>query len=288
MGLGWEVTCLSLQSAGAGNSPGVRRVSADIADGAGLKVALGNAAFEYVVNCGGYIDHALFSRGGRKALEAHYDGVLNLVETLDRDVLRAFVNIGSSDEYGSAPAPQAETQREMPISPYSLGKVAATHFLQMLHQTESFPATILRLFLTYGPGQDRRRFFPQIILGCLEGRSFPTSAGGQMRDFCFVQDTVHAVFATFASHAARGEVINIGSGQPTSIRKMIETVTRLVGRGEPQFGEIAYRPGENMELYANISKAKAVIGWEPTVTLETGLDRTIRWVKEQSEASPAR
>ena len=78
MGLGWEVTCLSLQSAGAGNSPGVRRVSADIADGAGLKVALGNAAFEYVVNCGGYIDHALFSRGGRKALEAHYDGVLNL------------------------------------------------------------------------------------------------------------------------------------------------------------------------------------------------------------------
>ena len=135
---GWDVTSLSL-SHRQGNkevhSAGMRHVTADITNSRELREALGDASFEYVVNCGGYIDHALFFSGGRKLLDAHFLGVANLAEILDRNVLRAFVNIGSSDEYGNTPAPQLEMQREAPISPYSLAKVAATHFLQMLHRT---------------------------------------------------------------------------------------------------------------------------------------------------------
>jgi nucleoside-diphosphate-sugar epimerase len=280
--LGWEVTSLSLSFKGEVNTPGVRYVSADIKDDESLKKSLGNAAFEYVVNCGGYIDHASFSKGGRKVFDTHFGGVLNLVEALSRDDLRAFVNIGSSDEYGENEAPQIEMQREAPISPYSIGKVAATHFLQMLYRTENFPATTLRLFLVYGPGQDNRRFLPQIIRGCLEDKSFPTSKGEQLRDFCFIQDMVDAIFLTFSNSAAKGEVVNIASGQPVSIRQMIETVKKLIGRGEPQFGKIAYRSGENMALYANISKAKTLLGWEPKITLENGLNKTIQWFKGNS------
>ena len=280
-GLGWDVTSLnlSLRPGGEVNSQGVRYVAADIANRDALRETLKEASFEYVVNCGGYIDHALFFSGGRNVFDIHFEGVLNLVEILNRNVLQAFVNIGSSDEYGNNPAPQIETQREAPIYPYSMGKVAATHFLQMLYRTEKFPATILRLFLTYGPGQDKRRFLPQIISGCLEGRSFPTSEGQQLRDFCFVQDTVAAVFAALDCPAARGEVVNIGSGQPVSIRQMIETVKRLVGGGLPQFGEVAYRPGENMSLFADISKSKALLDWEPRVSLDAGLEKTIQWFR---------
>jgi nucleoside-diphosphate-sugar epimerase len=151
----------------------------------------------------------------------------------------------------------------------------------MLYRTENFPATTLRLFLTYGPGQDNHRFLPQIILGCLENLQFSTSKGEQLRDFCFIQDTVEFIFAVFDSPAVRGEVINVGSGQPVSIRDVVETVKLLTGKGKPQFGEITYRPGENMELYANISKAKALLGWEPKVTLEAGLNKTIRTIKDQ-------
>lgn len=278
--LEWDVTSLSLHP---NNTPtdNVHYVVADISDSQLLKTVLKGYSFEYVVNCGGYIDHTLYSDGGRDVFKQHFEGVLNLTEVLDRQILKAFINIGSSDEYGSAPAPQVELQRESPISPYSLGKVAATHFLQMLHRTEKFPSVTLRLFLTYGPEQDNRRFLPQIITGCLGGKAFPTSAGQQLRDFCFVEDTVSAIFSALQNPRAIGEVINIGSGQPVSIREMIETVQRLIGRGMPQFGAVAYRMGENMELYADISKAKMLLGWKPKVSLEEGLGKTIHWVKNQ-------
>lgn len=282
MKLDWEVTSLSLSFKAEVNFPGVHYISADINDIESLKNSFGNTSFDYVVNCGGYIEHASFFKGGRNVFATHFGGVLNLVEIVNRDDLRMFVNIGSSDEYGDNEAPQIEIQREAPISPYSLGKVAATHFLQMLYRTESFPATTLRLFLVYGPGQDNRRFLPQIIKGCLENKSFPTSKGEQLRDFCFIQDLVDAIFLAFSNSAARGEVINIASGEPVSIRQMIETVKNLIGRGEPHFGEIAYRSGENMALYSNISKAKNLLGWEPRTTLENGLNKTIQWYKDNS------
>ena len=284
IGLGWKVTSLnvSLPRGGQESLSGAHHLSADISDGDTLKSALRDTSFEYVVNCGGYIDHTLFFSGGRKVFDTHFGGVLNLVEILNRKVLQAFVNIGSSDEYGNSPTPQAETQREAPISPYSLGKSAATHLLQMLHRTENFPSTTLRLFLTYGPGQDNRRFLPQIIRGCLAGRSFPTSEGQQLRDFCYIQDIVEAVFVALDCSAARGEVINIGSGQPISIREIIENVRKLIGKGIPRFGEMAYRPGENMSLYADISKAKALLNWKPKVSIEVGLNKTIQWIKDRT------
>jgi nucleoside-diphosphate-sugar epimerase len=281
LGLGWDVTSLGIT--GAASSQG-KSVVADLADAAALKVALPDPRFDYVVNCGGYIDHALFARGGRKLIDAHFGGLLNLVELLDRDALRSFVNIGSSDEYGGAAAPQEESQREAPISPYALGKTAATHFLQMLHRTEAFPAVTLRLFLTYGPGQNDRRFIPQIIEGCLAGRTFPTSAGEQLRDFCYIDDTVDAIFAALCTPAA-GEVMNVASGEPVSIRRMIETVRQMIGRGEPQFGALPYRPAENMALWANIEKAKKILDWAPHTNLIEGLSRTIAHYRGTDAAS---
>lgn len=279
--LSWDVASLSLRKRPDAPVAGIRVVTADASDASALREALQNAVFEYVVNCSGYIDHSAYLHGGRRVLESHLNTVLNLAETLQRDALRGFVNLGSSDEYGGNGAPQRENQRECAISPYSLAKSAAAHFLQMLYRTERFPATTLRLFLTYGPGQDPRRLVPQLIMGCLEGRAFPVSAGEQLRDFCYVQDTVDAVFAALAAPAAHGEVINVASGRPVRIRHVIELVQGLVGRGEPQFGKVSYRPGENMELYADISKARSLLGWTPRVSLEDGLAETIDWYRER-------
>lgn len=277
---GWVVTSISLNPSSPSHQvEGVNYYQADLMDATSVRNTL-SEAFDYVVNLGGYIDHTLFRNGGRRLIDAHFNGLQNLIEVLPREPLKRFVQIGSSDEYGNAAAPQHEDLREQPISPYSLGKVANTHFLQMLHRTESFPAITLRLFLTYGPGQDEKRFLPQIIKGCLSDAEFPVSDGQQLRDFCYVEDTVRVILMALLSEKAEGQVFNVGSGTPVSIRSMINMVCSIIGKGRPQYGKIPSRPGENMALYANVERTFDVLGWTPRVDLEEGLRRTIQWVQE--------
>lgn len=278
----WEVTSLSLNPPIVNRSiEGVHYISCDVNDILSVRRNL-DEEFDYVVNLGGYIDHAMFSGGGDVVLQTHFLGLLNLLKNLSSRTLKRFVHVGSSDEYGNSPAPQCENQREIPTSAYSLGKVAGTHLLQMLNRTEEFPAVVLRLFLTYGPGQGSDRFLPQVIIGCLRGEIFPVSAGAQLRDFCFVEDTVDAIMGALTADDVEGKIFNIGSGKPISIRATVEMVTNLVGSGSPDFGALPYRSGESMSLYGDISRARRELDWRPTVTLENGLSKTIAWYRENS------
>ena len=279
----WNITSVSLRSPRIERfMDGVRYLHFDMVDQTLVKKYL-TQEFEYVVNLGGYINHQPFLEGGRSMIETHFTTLQNLLEVLPREKLKRFVQIGSSDEYGNAPAPQHEKLREQPISPYSLAKVANTHFLQMLHRTENFPVVILRLFLTYGPGQDTGRFLPLIIRGCQYDKTFPTTEGKQIRDFCYVDDTVRAILQTLVVPEAVGNIINIASGNPVSIREMIEKVCLISGSGKPLYGRVNYRPGENMSLYANISKAKRILNWVPTTNIDKGLKKTIDWFENDND-----
>lgn len=281
---GWDVISLS-----AHHPRPIRHVKnaqylvGDFRDSERLRELLNNQRFDYVVNLGGYIGHALFHNGGRRYIDDHFLSLIDLLEILPKDGLKAFVQIGSSDEYGAATAPQVESLRELPISPYSLGKVSATHLFQMLHRTENFPSVVLRLFLVYGPGQDPQRFLPQVISSCLVGETFPVSAGEQMRDFCHVGDVAAAILAALETPKALGEVINIGSGEPVTIRAVVEMVRALIGSGNPEFGKIQYRPGENMCLYPDTEKAATILGWKREYSLADGINNTIAWYRAQRE-----
>ncbi|MDR4508744.1 MAG: NAD-dependent epimerase/dehydratase family protein [Candidatus Brocadiaceae bacterium] len=257
----------------------VEYLQADIANTRQLQSVLKDRMFDYVFNVGGYVDHAPYFKGGRRMIEAHFIGLMNLLDCLDRKKLKGFVQIGSSDEYGSVPAPQNESLREMPIAPYSLAKASASHFIQMLHSTEGLPGVVVRLFLTYGPGQDKKRFLPQIIHAFLQNESVETTEGMQLRDFCYVEDVVEGLVGAAVTPQAKGRIINIASGVPVSIRKMIETVFNMIGKGKPLFGARPYRIGEHIELYADISVAKNILGWEPQTSLEEGLEKTIEYYR---------
>ena len=124
----YEVFILSLNSCND-EMEDIKFLQADITELENLKEVLGDSKFDYVINTAGYVDHTEYSDGGRRVIEQHFTGVLNLVACLDKTKLKKFIQIGSSDEYGAALAPQSEDLRELPISPYSLGKTAATHFL---------------------------------------------------------------------------------------------------------------------------------------------------------------
>jgi len=280
---GFSVTSLSLHSPISPLEGGTYIVG-NLSDRESIKQVLAGKKFDYLVNCGGYIDHRFYFSGGRDIIQAHFEGVQNLLDAVDRNCLKRFVQIGSSDEYGAAAAPQSETAREAPISPYSLSKVASTHFLQMLWRTEYFPAVTLRLFLTYGAGQDGRRFLPQIIRGCLQNRRFPVSKGEQLRDFCHIDDVVEGIFRALEVPGVCGRVVNLASGTPVTIRFMVEQVSAIVGQGKPDFGQIPYRAGENMALWADINLARKLLDWEPQVALVEGLARTIEYYRSEEGA----
>ncbi len=260
--------------------PNMTTIVADLRDSVALKKALAGYSFEYVFNAAGYINHSPYLDGGRNVIDAHYVGTLNLLDHVYHSGLRRFVHIGSSDEYGLVAAPQKEDLREAPIAPYSAAKAGVTHLIQTLARTESFPGVVARLFLAYGPGQDRSRFLPQIIGGCLENRTFATSSGEQLRDFCYIEDIVEGLILCAVKEKAVGHVINIASGEPVSIRSVIEKVVELIGKGRADFGGYPYRPCENMELYADISLAKSLLDWKPQINLEEGLKRTIEYYRK--------
>ena len=225
MELGFETIVLSTKRPSTDKEiSGVTYLQADIVDPVQLEKKLTKYSFHYVVNLSGYIDHSSFLTGGSDVLNQHFFGLKNLLEVIDWSVLKRFVQIGSSDEYGNQPAPQNENMPAAPISSYSLGKSASTHLLQMLCQTEAFPATILRLFLVYGPGQGDKRFLPQVISGCLSDKDFPVSSGEQFRDLCYVEDVITAILLCFTNDKVNGEIINIGSGIPILVKDFVYTI----------------------------------------------------------------
>jgi nucleoside-diphosphate-sugar epimerase len=281
---GFSCTSISLNlPVGSRKIEKVNYVIADINNKSELKSKIGDD-YDYVVNLGGYPNHNSLDKGGAKIINSHFISVLNLLSVISRKKIKRFVQIGSSDEYGEAIlGPQVETSREQPISPYSIAKVASTHFIQMLFRSEQFPGVTLRPFLIYGPGQDEKRFIPQVIKGCLSELKFPTSEGTQLRDFCHVNDAVNAIMLAMLSNDANGNIFNIGSGVPVTIRSVVELITKIINKGKPIFGEIPLRPGEAMNLYANIEFIQKVLNWEPKVGFQTGIMNAIDWYQKHDE-----
>ena len=237
--------------------------------------------FNYVVNLAGYVDHS----NKKKTFESHYQGCKNLTEIFLKRKLESFIQIGSSIEYGFIKSPQQEdsvTKPELIKSVYGRAKLLSTTHLVNLFKKKKFPSVILRLYLAYGPRQDINRFLPIIIDGCLKNKKFPCSAGSQLRDFVHINDVVDAILKSLQSKKAKGEIINIGSGKPKQIRKVIKYVKKISKGGKPQFGEIKLRKDEILELYPSIKKAKNKINWSPKISFEKGIKSTIKFYNDQS------
>lgn len=235
---------------------------------------------DYLVNCSGYIDHKSFSQGGKAIFNNHFESV-HLLSNLAIDLnVKSFIQIGSSDEYGKRKCPIEESSRESPISPYSLGKLTSTHFLQQCNNSGILKTVILRPFLIFGERQGKDRFLPFLIDNCLNNREFKVSKGEQIRDYLYIKDFNRALINALDNEKAYGEVINVASGIPIAIKEIINYVKELIGKGKPILGGIDYRNGESMELYANIQKAKRILNWEPKYELKKSLKKVISWYLE--------
>ena len=105
-----------------------------------------------------------------------------------------------------------------------------------------------------------------------------------MRDFCYVDDITDGILLSLENEKVNGEIINLASGAPISIKEVIEIIQEHVGGGRPDFGKIAYRNGENMRLFADISKAKTILNWYPKITLLEGIKKTVASINPKNES----
>lgn len=258
---------------------GVKYIQVDISNFESLKKKLKDKSFEYIINAGGYGEHPDFGRKGIKLIKSHLHGVMNLLHLLQKKKIKKFIQIGSSAEYGKLKSPLSETNKCFPNTPYSIAKASCTNILLNLYLNVKFPATIFRLFQVYGPGQDDNRLLPYLIKSCLKNKKFKTTNGKQYNDFCHVDDVVTAIFKSFNLKNTNGQIINLGSGQPTKILKIILLIKELIGKGKPQIGSLKYKKGINMRNFPSIKKAKIMLKWVPKVELIAGIKDTIKSYK---------
>ena len=230
--------------------------------------------YDYVVNLAGYVDHT----NKPKTMKSHYIGCKNLSNFFLNSKIKKFVQIGSCIEYGKIESPQKEIkQNKKTFSIYGKAKLLSTIFLQNFYKKYNYEVTILRLYLVYGPFQDTNRVIPVTIINALKNKSFNCSNGQQLRDFTYIDDIISAIIKTLKNLKSSGEIINIGSGKPIAIKKVIIKICGLLNSGKPLFGKIDLRKDEIMKLYPNINKAKKILRWNSRTPLEVGLRKTIKF-----------
>lgn len=234
--------------------------------------------YDYVINLSGYVNHSLFSEGGISVINTHLIGLLNLTGILSRKNLKKFVHIGTSDEYGDNLNYKYEINRENPISPYSFSKTASSYFLQMLRNSENFPAIVLRLFLVYGPEQDENRFIPYLIKNCIKNNNVNLTECNQVRDFTYIDDIVNGILlATFSPEKLDENIVfNLASGSPIKLKELAMLIQKKIGSGNLIFGSKPYRNNESMHLVADINKFKSKFNWSPEIGIEVGIDMAIK------------
>ena len=275
---GWKLSSVSLKYPKKDRHiHGVKYILADVRNLPKLKKKLKDK-YHYIVNSSGYGAKNSTLSENQKILETHFLGVVNLISIFEKKNILKFVQIGTGDEYGFAKAPQKEDSKYLPFSTYGFAKYYSTQYLKMKYKTKNFPSIILRLFLVYGPKQNNNKIVSHTIINCLLNKKFNLSKGNQKRDYCYIEDVTRSIFSALKSKT-KGEIINIGSGKPLTVRSLVKYIQKLVGRGKPIFGALNYRKYENMKVYPNIKKATKKLHWRPKISLEKGIKLTINYYK---------
>ncbi len=215
-----------------------------------------------------------------------------LQAALDEDVGRV-VHVSTSECYGSAQKiPISEDHRLLAQSPYAASKTGADQAAESFRRAFSLPVVTVRPFNTYGPRQSARAIIPTIITQALTSGAVRLGALEPTRDLTFVADTVAGLIAAANAPDVIGETINLGSGRDISIGDLAARIFALLGeegvRARIEHDADRVRPDESEvdRLCADASKAKRLLGWEPTMSLSGGLLATIAAIRSDLDSYP--
>lgn len=253
----------------------------NLADRSAMDALAEAARPQYVFHLGAYTHVGKSWQRVDECVQANVQGTLNLLQALAPHGYERFVYTGTSEIYGDVDVPFTESGPVNPVSPYSVSKYAGERYCRMFVQGRGWPIVMVRPFNAYGPAQSPDRVIPEIIVRALRGQRLAMTQGNQTREFNYVTD-IAAGFVAAALRGEPGQVYNIGCGEEVSMRDLATTLLRLMGDPiRPEFGALPDRPTEIWRMYADAARAREQLGWQPAVSLEDGLRRTIAWYTEE-------
>jgi dTDP-glucose 4,6-dehydratase len=207
------------------------------------------------------------------------NAVLKYKNTVER-----FIHISTSEVYGTAVREAMDEDHPlMPMSPYASAKAGADRLVYSYWATYEQPVTIIRPFNNYGPYQHLEKAIPRFITSCMLNEPIRVHGdGGAARDFVFVEDLCRAIDSIVHAEVSlvKGEVFNVASGMHRSILSIARDIVRMMGKDESIIQFVGDRPGQVFRHTGDIRKIQRVLGWQPNVTWEEGLDRTIAWYRD--------
>ena len=211
-------------------------------------------------------------------------GTLNVLVAARDARVKRMVMAATGAIYGDNPVlPRVETQIPDPLSPYAIVKLAGEYFGQVFHRLFGLEFVALRYFNIFGPRQNPLSQYSGVLSKFVRAYLSGTTpvihgTGEQSRDFTYVANVVDATLRACQALQAPGKVINVGTGRGTSLNRAIQILNQILGvQVTPQHDPP--RVGDFMHSTADITVASTVLGYEPSVTFEEGLRRTVEWMR---------
>jgi nucleoside-diphosphate-sugar epimerase len=262
---------------------GVTSHVADLTDARGVAAVLAAVRPAAVFHLGAYGT----SPGQTDAVQmfrTNVDGTLNLLRALEPLPPTAFVNTGSSAEYGPTSRPLRESDALRPGTLYGVTKAATTMLCAAVAASSPHQIVTLRPFHVYGPFDDPRRFIPTAIAAALRGGEIPLVSGTLRRDFVFVDDVVDAyLVAGIRGRAPSGESFNLGSGTQHTLTHIIQLLSSIARRRIKIIrGAFPPRQWDRRDWMADIARSRRLLGWRPRNNLRAGLAATLAWHQAQA------
>jgi UDP-glucose 4-epimerase len=211
-----------------------------------------------------------------RCAEVNVLGTLNVLLAAVEHGVRRVVVASSSSIYGNGTAARrAETDLPDPISPYAASKLAAERYAVSFSRLQPVETVALRYFNVFGPGQDAASPYaavvPRFVRAVAAGEPVTIYGDGrQSRDFTYVSDVVAANLLAAEAPAVSGSVINVAAGRTSTVAELADAVGRVLDR-DVERRHLPARPGEPRDSWADLGRARSVLGYEPRVSLEDGL-----------------
>lgn len=213
-------------------------------------------------------------------VDTNVKGMINILEACRKTSVKRVVNTSTCFVYRSCNRPLVEDDYLEASNLYALTKIQAEQACSFFAEEYGMQILTLRLFPPYGPSDNPRRLLPYVIKTLKEGGSPRLTSGSQKWDFVYVEDIADAYVKAIEGpiKVAGHEAINIGTGQPTSVKEAVGVVHEIMGSEVSlEWGGVPHRSNEIWFNSADASKAARLLGWKPRTCLRDGLSKTVDW-----------